>query len=189
MLRSIYAQFMWKWLLPLMAIFLCSCASGPPPPTTTIEVDLNRYSGKWYQLAAYPQWFQRGCASSIAEYGVPEADRLSVRNTCVANDGTTRSIEGNVMPIADSNNAKLLVTFDKWFQTFIPEPDQGNYWIVYLDPDYRYAIVSSESRSALWLLARNPTISKGDWQHLIGIIEKAGFEAGKLKIDAHTKIG
>ena len=175
-------------LLPLA--FLASCATRPDlaPPTTVRSVDLSRYAGVWYELASYPQWFQRGCASAIARYGEPVEGRVAVTNFCLKPDGSHSSINGFATPVPGSNQSKLLVEFDTWFGGLIPKPDRGNYWIIHLEPDYRHAIVASPDRESLWILSRRTQISRAEWNRLLGIIRAKGFDPDRLKTDAHTEI-
>ena len=79
----------------LATVSLCACA-GRPPLSTVPTVDLQRYSGRWYEIARYPNWFQRGCAgSAVAEY-TPQLDDGSIKvvNSCPRDDGSMRTITG-----------------------------------------------------------------------------------------------
>ena len=120
-------------LLRLGAIFFGCCAlvgcSTLPAPQTVKSVDLSRYTGEWYEIESFPNWFQRGCTDARARY-TPRADgQIDVVNTCVKN-GRTVSIRGVARPVPGSHHSKLKVRFFG--------PFEGDYWILDLDPDYRW---------------------------------------------------
>jgi apolipoprotein D and lipocalin family protein len=155
---------------------------------TATKVDLSRYSGTWHEIARYPQWFQPDCSSAIAEYSAIPDGSIRVINICVREDGTRRSIEGSAVPV-DSSNNRLRVRFaNRWYARLIPVPEEGNYWIIDLSPDYRHVIVGTPDRKSLWLLARSTTIRKGELERQKKIAQEQGFDPSKLVIDAHTKV-
>ena len=82
------------------------------PPRTVSSVDLDRYTGLWYEIAKIPNSFQKKCVSgTTAEYSLAEDERIRVVNTCVKSDGSLNEAEG-VARIADpQTNAKLEVSF------------------------------------------------------------------------------
>lgn len=130
--------------------------------TTVPRVDLARYSGKWYEIASIPQYFQRKCVSdTTAEYTVIAKNRVQVLNSCETAERTRIASEGRAKVVDAQTNAKLKVTFahvgDNYFYTF-----GGKYWITYLDPDYRFVIVGHPNRKYGWILARDPAIHQED---------------------------
>ncbi|MGC4013553.1 MAG: lipocalin family protein [Luteolibacter sp.] len=176
---------------------LASCTVPPDPPPTTRypqlktarQVDVKRYAGKWYEVARYPQWFQRDCASATAEYSLNPDGSIRVVNTCIKADGTQRSVEGRAEP-ADGTNSRLRVRFpEKWYTAAIPVPKEGNYWVIDLTGDYRQAIVGTPDRRTLWFLSRSPQIAKKDFERMKKVARSQGFDTGKLVVDAHTRIG
>ncbi len=178
-------------LLPL--VLLSSCAvtkrsSGTGPLNTEDKVDVRKYSGKWYEIARFPNIFQRGCVSATAEYSVKPDGSIRVVNTCIRADGSTRSITGSARPVDASAN-RLKVTFsDSLYAKFIPVPDEGNYWIIHVGQGYRHAIVGTPDRKSLWLLSRSSSISSGEIERLKRIAADEGFDIGKLVVDSHTDI-
>jgi lipocalin len=91
---------------------------------TVPEVDLQRYAGKWFEIASYPQSFQRGCTCTTATYTLSEEGFVVVENQCNkgATDGPVSYIKGKAFVQEDSGNAKLKVQFF-W-------PLRGKYWII-----------------------------------------------------------
>jgi apolipoprotein D and lipocalin family protein len=151
---------------------------GCRPPEVVPTVDLDRYAGLWYELAAYPTSFQEGCVGSTAEYGLLEEDPvvLSVFNTCYEADGETRTIRGTARPTNDGNS-KLSVSFN-----LFPAP----YWIIDLDPSfgsqpYEWAVVSDPTRSFLWILTREPSLDDETLEGIFDRLEDQDYDLDKLE--------
>ena len=155
--------------------FLCACA-GRPPLSTVPSVDLQRYSGRWHEIARYPNWFQRECAgSAIAEY-TPQPDDGSIRvvNTCPRKDGSLRTIVGTGTVVPGSGNARLKVRFFG--------PFAGDYWIIGLDEkNYSWALVGHPSRRFLWILAREPTMKESLYKEIVAIAVRKGYMASRIR--------
>jgi apolipoprotein D and lipocalin family protein len=169
-------------------VFLCavlSACAGPgafdpaKAPPTVARVELARYGGTWYEIARLPMWFQRSCLRSQATYGLLETGEVSVLNEC--DTGSKKdSIRGRARVVDARTNARLEVRFDNWFAVFIPSQPQGNYWILYLDEDYRTVIVGTPDRENLWIMARTPVIDESQYAKLVEIARGLGFETDKL---------
>jgi len=160
----------------LVAI-LGGCRSTQPPLEVVAEVDLDRYLGRWYEVASFPQRFQRGCVASMATYGRRDDGLIGVVNECRDGSfqGELRRAEG-VAWVADDegSRAKLKVQFF-W-------PFRGDYWIIDLDPEYRYAAVGHPSRDYLWILSRTPTLDPETYRALLARLEAKGFDLTRLRL-------
>jgi apolipoprotein D and lipocalin family protein len=154
---------------------LLACQTANQTLNVVNEVDLDRYVGRWYEIASFPQRFQRGCVATTANYTLRDDGRIRIENECRDGsfDGDLRRVEG-VAWVTDPNEtrAKLKVQFF-W-------PFRGDYWVIELDPDYRYAVVGHPSRDYLWILARTPTIDPADYETLLALIEAQGYDLGRL---------
>jgi apolipoprotein D and lipocalin family protein len=161
----------------VLATAFGGCASPQPPLEVVGEVDLDRYLGRWYEIASFPQRFQRGCVASTATYTRRDDGRIGVVNECRDGsfDGELRRAEG-VAWVADEekSRAKLKVQFF-W-------PFRGDYWIIELDPDYRYAAVGHPSRDYLWILARTPTLDPALYRALSARLEAQGHDLSRLRL-------
>jgi apolipoprotein D and lipocalin family protein len=148
-------------------------ASSRPPLETVSRVDLNRYLGRWYEIARYPTSFERKCARDVtADYSIKPDGGIRVVNSCVTSSGSlTRSV-GTAKTVDQSTNAKLKVTFF-W-------PFYGKYWIIGLGRDYDYAVVGEPSRKFLWILSRTPQISDDLYAHITAQLASKGYDASKL---------
>jgi apolipoprotein D and lipocalin family protein len=172
-----------KWLLaPLAALILGCTTPAPHPPLETVpRVDLQRYAGTWHEVALYPNRFQRACASETTATYTPLGDgRIAVRNRCLRSDGTEMSVEGVAEVVEPATGAKLKVSFlPGWLRwTGI---GRGDYWVLYLSPDYRVAIVGEPSREYLWILSRTPTLPDGEYEALLAKVRAAGYDPDRLR--------
>ena len=142
---------------------------------TVSSVDLNKYAGKWYEIASYPTIFQKGCTNTSAEYLITGKDYIKVINRCNKDsvDGIAKSIEGKAFIVKNSNNTKLKVQFF-W-------PFKGDYWIIGLAEDYSWAIVSHPNRKYLWILSRKPVMDESIYKKVIQLIIDKGLDPMKLK--------
>jgi apolipoprotein D and lipocalin family protein len=158
------------------ALILAACRPSAPPLAVVNEVDLDRYLGQWYEIASFPQRFQRGCVASTAHYARRDDGRIRVENACRDGsfDAEWRRVEG-VAWVTDpeASNAKLKVQFF-W-------PVRGDYWIIELDPDYRYAVIGHPSREYLWILSRTPAMDPQVYEKLLARIAAHGFDPDRLE--------
>lgn len=143
------------------------------------KVDLKRYAGSWHEVSRLPNRFQKSCVRSMAEYTPLPDGTLQVRNTCYKDKGRTSEISGEAVPVADSGNAKLKVKF-RGLASLAPVPEEGNYWILALDPQYRWAMVGTPDRRFLWMLSRQPTLPFPVYHQLKQQAKELGFDTGEL---------
>jgi apolipoprotein D and lipocalin family protein len=142
---------------------------------TVPNVDLNKYVGKWFEIASYPQRFQKGCHCTTAEYTLREKGFVIVENRCNRDSvkGKQSYIKGKAFVENNSGNAKLKVQFF-W-------PFKGKYWIIDLADDYSYAVVSNPNRKYLWILSRTSKIDNTVYQEIISRLKSKGFDLSKLQ--------
>ena len=173
------------WLVIIPAIMAVSAlvvrAQKPSNDLPTVaKVDLNRYAGKWYEIARYPNKFQEKCVgNTTATYTLKEKNKIEVINECLKKDGVADSAKGEAKIIDAATNAKLEVRFAPSFLSFIPQV-WGDYWIIDLDDNYSYAAVGDPKRKYLWILSRTPEMDDATYQNILRRVEKLGFSPGKL---------
>lgn len=147
--------------------------TGSSDLTTVPQVDLGRYLGKWYEIARYPNRFQKQCVGdTTASYSRRDDGKISVINTCRKPDGGLDDAKGTARVVDKQTNAKLKVTFF-W-------PFSGDYWIIGLDPEYRWAVVGEPSRKYLWILAREPHMTDADYSRALEVVRQKGFDEHRL---------
>jgi apolipoprotein D and lipocalin family protein len=165
-----------KYLLALVVIFILLLACirkgvSLTPPETVPKVDLSRYMGTWYEIARYPNNFQKECRGSTATYTLREDGRVAVVNRCRSNSGD-KEARATAKVVDHTTNAKLKVSFF-W-------PFYGDYWILNLGDDYDYAVVGTPDRKYLWILSRTPEMEATLYETLLTKIQAQGFEPGRL---------
>jgi apolipoprotein D and lipocalin family protein len=162
-------------MLGILALSFDSCASSTVDRKleTVPYVDLQRYTGTWYEIARYPNRFQRSCdRDTTANYTLRPDGKITVVNACRTGEGKLKRAKGTAKVADRSSNAKLKVTFF-W-------PFYGNYWIIDLDPEYQYAVVGEPSRKYLWILSRSPVMDVAQYERITQKIVSAGYDPSKL---------
>lgn len=155
--------------------------SDKQPPPTVSAVDLKQYAGKWFEIARYPNKFQRKCVgNTTASYALKPDGSINVLNQCLVKNGTLESATGEAKVVEGSSNAKLEVRFAPRFMSFLSAV-WGDYWIVDLDGEYKYAAVGDPKREYLWILSRTPEMSDATYQNILRRVEKLGFNPAKLQ--------
>lgn len=146
------------------------------PLQTVPAVDLKKYSGKWFEIASFPQFFQKGCTCTTAEYTLTDKDYLIVENRCIKDSAKGKSsyIKGKVFAEENSGNARLKVQFF-W-------PFKAKYWIIELAQDYSYAVVSHPSKKYLWILSRTSTMDSAVYNQIVFRLKEKGFDLSKLQL-------
>lgn len=161
----------------LAAFFVLHAAMLPArdtrPLKTVDSVDLQRYAGDWYEIARYPNRFQRDCDSDVhVRYMLQSSGKINVRNECRKANGKPDIANGIAKVVDTKSNAKLKVTFF-W-------PFYGDYWIIDLDPHYRYAAVGEPGRKYLWILSRAKELDQQTYQHILQHVAENGYDTSKL---------
>jgi apolipoprotein D and lipocalin family protein len=166
--------------LPLLAA--CATPPGPGTPRPVERVELDRYLGTWHEVARLPQRFQDSatlrCTATTAEYAALGPGRIRVVNACrnaLDPAAPRRVARGEAYVVEGSEGARLRVSFF-W-------PFYGDYWVLGLDPDYRWAVVGSPSRRSLWVLSRTPQLPEADLERALAIARREGFDLGPLVRD------
>jgi apolipoprotein D and lipocalin family protein len=161
--------------LALLAALLAGCAHTPAGPSlqTVERVDLQRYAGKWYEIATIPMSFQKGCVGVTASYTLRKDGDVDVVNTCRKGtlDGPERSVSGKAWAV-DPSGAKLEVQFF-W-------PFHGAYWVIDLGPDYEYAVVGHPSREYLWILSRKPQMDDATYEGILSRLRAQAYDLSLL---------
>ena len=169
-----------KILLILLSFCFTACstmwAKNYPSLNVVSNINIDRYLGKWFEIARYPNWFQEGCYSVTANYELNDDGSIKVINRCSegGKSGDLREAIGVAHVVDKSTNAKLKVSFFR--------PFYGNYWIIDVGDDYEYAVVSEPSRKYLWILSRTKTMDSVLYHHIIERLKLKGLEVNQLKI-------
>lgn len=169
-----------KYLLIIFTglLLLVACVPGKDsalaPLKTFDQVDLARYAGEWYEIARYPNRFQRDCPASKATYTLLPNGKVEVLNECYdrAFQNVLRSVKGKARVVDSTSNAQLKVSFF-W-------PFSGDYWIIGLGDDYEYAVVGHPDRKYLWILARSPEMPEQLYDRITERLKNQGYDPDRL---------
>jgi len=171
----------WLAALCLGLCALTASAQAPAPLGTVASVDVPRYMGTWYEIAKYPNWFQKKCASSTsATYSLQTDGQVQVLNRCKTASGEWSEALGMARQIGRANSPRLQVRFAPAWLSFIPMV-WGNYWIIDLDPQYQWVVISEPSREYLWILSRTPELHAATYQGLLGKLAANGFDLQRIQ--------
>ena len=169
---------------------LSSSTSAEPPalrsdPRVVANVDLNRYLGRWYEIARIPVWFQKDCAcGTTAEYALVKDGVVSVVNRCCTSNGKMKEAKGRAWVVDKNIPARLKVSFFSLFGFWL---FGGHYWIIDLDPDYRYAVVGHPKRAMGWILSRTPQLSEEVLDGIAERLEANGYSFSQFRMSDQTE--
>jgi apolipoprotein D and lipocalin family protein len=169
----------------IIGLFLFCATESPaapddvPPLQTVKSVDLQRYLGKWFEIARFPNSFQKGCDRSTAEYRLKEGGDIEVINTCFKKDNSQNTSVGVAQVEDRVSSAKLKVSFvPGWLRwTGI---GSGDYWVIDLGSRYEFAVVSEPRREYLWILSRTPTLDPEVYRGVLDRLKKQHFDLSSL---------
>ncbi|MCJ7633371.1 lipocalin family protein [Candidatus Bathyarchaeota archaeon] len=140
------------------------------------HVELEKYLGKWYEIAHLPFRFEDDCTDITATYSLSKDGNVSVLNECLR-DGKLKQAKGKAKVVDKNTGAKLKVTFF-W-------PFSADYWIINLGKDYDYAVVGTPNRKYLWILSRTPQMDDKLFSQLLESVKSKGFDVNNLIKTSH----
>jgi apolipoprotein D and lipocalin family protein len=158
--------------LLLLLVALTGCAPSRPPPATVPAVDLTRYAGTWYEIERFDHWFERGLVGVTAQYTLLPDGRIAVLN---------RGYDGTLDGKSETATATAWVVGPARLKVRFFWPFAGDYWILGLDDQYRWAVVGTPDRGYLWLLHREAHPPAADIADMRAIAEKAGYDLTGLR--------
>lgn len=168
------------WLVALLG--LGACASGPPAGVSAVTpFDIQRYAGRWYEIARLDHSFERGLCDVTANYRLrPDGDVEVINRGYDIQRNEWRELTGRAVFIGDTNRGSLKVSFF-W-------PFYGGYHVAALDrQNYRWALVIGPSRDYFWILAREKTLPKETMEDLLKQASALGIATEKLIRVEHTR--
>lgn len=179
----------------LSALLLAGLCCGPAlgadaaktlQPITALSVP--RYMGTWYEIAKFPNDFQKKCVGdTTATYNVGEDGRVQVVNRCRTADGSSDVADGVARQLGGATSPKLKVRFAPAFLSFVPMV-WGDYWVIDLDEKYQLSAVSEPKREYLWILSRTPQVAPADYDALLTRLTAQGLDVSKLVRTPQTQL-
>ena len=167
-----------KNVLLLLCAFLglsglvIAAQDGDTIDNSTVSVfDVRRFMGKWYEIARYDHRFEKGMTHVAATYSLQENGSIKVKNEGYKN-GKHKEVEGRAKQPNPADPGKLKVSFFLWFYS--------DYYVLDIDPDYRYVLIGSSSDKYLWIMSRDKTLSKEKQAELLDKLRVRGYDTEKL---------
>jgi len=161
-------------LMGLCIMLIGAGWGGKAAPTVVDQLDVTRYMGLWYTIAHIPTTFERACVSgTTAQYRLLDNGQIEVLNTCITEDGVAQRAIGRAWAPDPGEPMKLKVSFVSLFGWWL---FPGDYWVIDLDPDYRYAVVGHPSYRYGWILSRTPTLPEATLAKIIARLEAQGYQ-------------
>lgn len=163
-------------VLCVSALAACSSTTyrdTDAPIDTVGQVDLTKYAGRWYEIARFPNSFEKGCANVTADYSLRADGDVTVLNTCDKN-GEVTTAEGIATSVSPDND-KLSVDFVPW----VPFTN-GDYWILDVTDDYSVAVVGAPAGTTGWILARSPELSPTARAAAEAVLVRNGYDVERL---------
>ena len=149
---------------------------------TIPSIDVARYLGTWYEIAKFPNWFQRKCLSGTnANYQLKEDGNVKVTNRCKVEGGEMAQAIGTARQIGGATSPKLEVRFAPDWLAILPFV-WGDYWVIDLDPQYQLAAVSDPRREYLWILSRTPKVNQKSYDDLLQRLVAQQFDLTQLSL-------
>lgn len=147
---------------------------------TVPRLDLPRYMGTWYEIARYPNRFERKCEGfTTATYTAMPDGRVKVENRCRTAEGGTDVAEAVARQVGPGDSPRLKVRFAPALLSFVPAV-WADYWVIDIDRDYQLAAVSEPGRDYLWILSRTPKVEKAALDALLARLSGQGFDPRRL---------
>jgi apolipoprotein D and lipocalin family protein len=161
-------------LLVTLAL-LSGCAASLPPLRTVERVDIERFMGRWYVIAAIPTFIETDAFNAVESY------RLDADGTI----DTTFSFRkgGFDGPLKTYNPRGFIVDIASnavWGMQFI-WPIKAEYLITYLTDDYSRTVIGRNKRDYVWIMARSPQIPEADYQRIVAELAAQGYDVTKLR--------
>jgi apolipoprotein D and lipocalin family protein len=161
-------------LLCLPLLLLAACTSVPEGITPVRHFQLDRYLGKWYEIARIDHSFERGLSDVSAQYRLqPDGSVEVVNRGYSAEKGAWKEAVGKALMLGDATQGSLKVSFFG--------PFYGGYHIAALDEqEYRWSLVVGPSRDYLWILSRERHLPPAVREQLLAKATQLGFDISRL---------
>ena len=167
----------WAAAAAIGALALTGLAAQAAAPAPTKPVDLQRYAGRWYEIARVPNHFERGanCEGSTADYAQDAKGAVTVVQTCHENapNGPEKVYHATARIMDPGVNAKLKLTF---YVVLSKE-----YWVLDHGQDYKWAIVGDPTGKFLWFFSRQPAVPPALKDTLLARARSLGYDTGRLE--------
>lgn len=136
-------------------------------------ISLSRYLGRWYEQARYENWFEAGLDEVFTDYSAGPSGSINILNCGRNGSGRQSTSKGRGFPQSGGLMKVSFVPPYAWFR--------ASYHILYVDQEYRTALVSGQDSAHLWLLTRERIPSTDSINNLLAEARKRGFDLSRLR--------
>jgi apolipoprotein D and lipocalin family protein len=176
------------WLLFASATAL-TYAGTVRPVTPVARLDTQRFAGTWYEVARLPTEWQAECASDVTAHYAPRPDgSFQLTSSCRTVSGRVHTVVGSAWTKpGDRSHARLKVSFmPRWLQ-WLPIR-RGESWVVMLDPEYRFAVLSEPSRQSIQVLSRMPSLPADELGRIVDRLAAEGYPTRQLVLTRQSTV-
>ena len=158
----------------LLLLTSCNGQNTMIDKTVVKDLDIDRYLGKWYEISRYDHKFERGLVGVTATYSFREDGKIKVVNAGYKKtlNGQKSETTGKAKIPNPSIRSKLKVSFFLFFY--------GDYFVLELDEDYKWAVIGSSSDKYLWILSRTPQMDDVLYDKILNNLTQRGYDVNKL---------
>ena len=167
------------WLLAVLCAPVVGCASAPPMKIVE-RVDIPRFMGDWYVLAAIPAAQERNAVNGVETYRLRPGTSDVIETTYVFREGAFNGELVTLRPtgfVEDGGGGARWGMKFAWWQG----PFRFEYLIAWLDPDYTCTVIARSARDYVWIMARTPSLPPEQWEELVQVVKKLGYDTAKLR--------
>lgn len=165
--------------LSLLLLSGCASTASQPPIRTEANVDIPKFMGDWYVIAAIPTFIEKQAYNAIESYELREPGIIDT--TFSFRKGSFDGKQKTYTPVGfigdDGSNAV-------WGMRFI-WPFKAEYRIVFVNDDYTQAVIGRTKRDYVWIMAREPEMSDGDYEAILTMLRAEGYDLSKLRRVPH----
>lgn len=166
----------------IMGILGLNACQNLPPVKTVASVDVNRFMGDWYVIAAIPTFMERDPYNPVEHYDKnPDG---SIATTFTFNQG---SLDGKLKVYHPTGFVVPGTGNAEWKMQFL-WPFKSEYLIAYLSDDYQHTIIARNKRDYVWLMSRQPSIDQATFDQLTAKIKSLGYDLEKLEVFPHRNV-
>ena len=160
-------------IFAMLAFGLSACLGVPDGVKPVQDFEIDRYLGKWYEIARLDHRFERGLSNVTAQYSLRDDGGVRVINRGYKSaDGQWEEAEGKAFFVGDTTTGMLKVSFFG--------PFYGAYNVIALDQDYQWSLVAGPDKDYLWILSRKPQLEEGVFDQLVAQAKASGFDTDSL---------
>jgi apolipoprotein D and lipocalin family protein len=168
-------------IMSLLTGLISACASKQLNPIAIVpQVDLPKFMGDWYVIAAIPTAIETESYNAIESYKIDKDGTIATTFTFNKGslNGPHKKYEPRGFVVKDTGNAT-------WGMQFV-WPIKAEYLIAYLDENYTQTVIARNARDYVWIMARSPKISKDDQKKLTDFVKDLGYDVSKLRQVPHN---